>query len=41
MLAKFKRIIYENHDITVRFKWRGKNDIGELILIRGIAENEC
>lgn len=29
ILAKFKRVIYENHDITVRFKWRNENDIGE------------
>ncbi|EME39988.1 hypothetical protein DOTSEDRAFT_178867 [Dothistroma septosporum NZE10] len=27
LLAKFKRVIYENHDITVRFKWRNENDI--------------
>lgn len=29
LLHSFKRIIYENHDLTVRFKWRNPNDIGE------------
>ena len=28
LLAKFRRIIYENHELTVRFKWRNENDIG-------------
>lgn len=27
LLAKFKRSIHENHDLTVRFKWRNENDI--------------
>jgi alpha-ketoglutarate-dependent taurine dioxygenase len=27
LLAKFMRMITENHDLTVRFKWRNKNDI--------------
>jgi alpha-ketoglutarate-dependent taurine dioxygenase len=27
LLAKFKRMIVENHDLTVRFKWRNPNDI--------------
>lgn len=29
LLEKFYRTILENHDLTVRFKWRNKNDIGE------------
>ena len=29
LIKKFTDIIYQNHDITVRFKWRNKNDIGE------------
>lgn len=28
LIKKFTNIIYRNHDITVRFKWRNKNDIG-------------
>ncbi|KAK4497451.1 hypothetical protein PRZ48_011902 [Zasmidium cellare] len=27
LLASFKNVIYENHDLTVRFKWRNENDI--------------
>lgn len=27
LLAKFMRMITENHDLTVRFKWRNPNDI--------------
>jgi alpha-ketoglutarate-dependent taurine dioxygenase len=27
LLEKFKRVIYENHDLTVRFKWRNENDL--------------
>lgn len=27
LLAKFQRMIVENHDLTVRFKWRNANDI--------------
>ncbi|KAF2180866.1 taurine dioxygenase family protein [Zopfia rhizophila CBS 207.26] len=27
LLAKFKRIIYENHDLQVRFKWKNDNDL--------------
>ena len=30
LLKKFVGVIYENHDITVRFKWRNENDIGKL-----------
>lgn len=33
LLAKFKRSIHENHDLTVRFKWRNENDIGESNLV--------
>jgi len=29
LLAKFGRIVRENHDLQVRFKWRNANDIGE------------
>lgn len=29
LLAKFKQIIYESHDLQVRFKWRNQNDIGK------------
>lgn len=29
LLKKFVSVIYENHDITVRFKWRNQNDIGK------------
>ncbi len=28
LLAKFKRMITENHDLQVRFKWRNANDLG-------------
>lgn len=29
LLQKFYRMILDNHDLTVRFKWRNKNDIGK------------
>ena len=29
ILKKFVSVIYENHDLTVRFKWRNENDIGK------------
>jgi alpha-ketoglutarate-dependent taurine dioxygenase len=29
LLASFKRRILDSHDLTVRFKWRNENDIGE------------
>lgn len=29
LLALFKRRILDAHDLTVRFKWRNENDIGE------------
>jgi alpha-ketoglutarate-dependent taurine dioxygenase len=29
LLKEFVSVIYENHDITVRFKWRNENDIGK------------
>jgi hypothetical protein len=29
LLALFKRRILDSHDLTVRFKWRNENDIGE------------
>lgn len=34
VLKKFYRTIIENHDLTVRFKWRNEHDIGESLLIR-------
>lgn len=27
LLKRFREVILENHDLTVRFKWRGENDI--------------
>ena len=30
LIKKFTDVILQNHDIQVRFKWRNKNDIGEL-----------
>jgi alpha-ketoglutarate-dependent taurine dioxygenase len=30
LLAKFYKVILDNHDIQVRFKWRNPNDIGKL-----------
>ncbi len=30
LLAKFRTVITENHDLQVRFKWRNENDIGML-----------
>ena len=29
LLDKFTQMIIQNHDLTVRFKWRNENDIGE------------
>lgn len=29
ILARFRRMIQDNHDLQVRFKWRNPNDIGE------------
>lgn len=31
LLDKFYRLILDNHDLTVRFRWRNKNDIGKSI----------
>lgn len=28
LLAKFLNVIYENHELQVRFKWRSENDLG-------------
>ncbi|KAJ4322334.1 hypothetical protein N0V94_002443 [Neodidymelliopsis sp. IMI 364377] len=28
LLAKFLNVIYENHDLQVRFKWKSENDLG-------------
>lgn len=32
LLARFKSIVIENHDLQVRYKWRNKNDLGKLYL---------
>jgi alpha-ketoglutarate-dependent taurine dioxygenase len=32
LLAKFRRMVAENHDLQVRFKWRNEHDIGECFL---------
>lgn len=29
LLALFKRRVHDSHDLTVRFKWRNENDIGQ------------
>ena len=29
LLKKFYNIILENHDLTVRFKWKNENDFGK------------
>ena len=31
LLKKFYDVILNNHDLTVRFKWRNENDLGESI----------
>jgi hypothetical protein len=31
LLAKFKRMIAESHDLQVRFKWRNQHDIGRVL----------
>ncbi len=33
LLKKFKRVITENHDLQVRFKWRNENDLGEFFSV--------
>lgn len=33
LLAKFRSLIIENHDLQVRFKWRNPNDIGKIFFI--------
>lgn len=33
LLDRFLRVVTENHDLTVRFKWRNKNDIGKSFYI--------
>jgi len=30
LIERFTNVIYKNHDIQVRFKWRNENDIGKL-----------
>lgn len=30
LLAKFKQMVMENHDLQVRFKWRNENDLGTI-----------
>ena len=34
LLRKFYSMILQNHDLTVRFKWRNKNDMGRLHPLR-------
>lgn len=29
LIKRFTNVIYQNHDLTVRFKWRNKNDFGK------------
>lgn len=29
LLEWFLRLLVENHDLQVRFKWEGENDVGE------------
>lgn len=42
LLDRFYRVILDNHDITVRFRWRNKNDIGESILfLESTQYSEC
>ena len=31
LLAKFKQLVAENHDLQVRFKWRNQNDLGNRV----------
>lgn len=33
LLQWFLDLVYKNHDLTVRLKWKNKNDIGELPLV--------
>jgi alpha-ketoglutarate-dependent taurine dioxygenase len=33
LLKKFRSVITENHDLQVRLKWRGENDLGELFAL--------
>lgn len=33
LLALFKNTVYENHYLTVRFKWRNSNDLGTLVCL--------
>lgn len=33
LLDRFHRVILDNHDVTVRFKWRNTNDIGKFFYI--------
>lgn len=39
LLQKFYRVILDNHDLTVRFKWRNKNDIGEFSALGNLLFN--
>jgi alpha-ketoglutarate-dependent taurine dioxygenase len=33
LLEKLKRVIFQNHDLQVRFKWKNDNDLGELLIL--------
>lgn len=39
LLGWFLDLVYKNHDLQVRFKWRSKNDIGEFLTFGG--EGRC
>lgn len=36
LLKSFRRIVLDNHDLTVRFKWTSDNDIGMSICKEGL-----
>jgi alpha-ketoglutarate-dependent taurine dioxygenase len=38
LLDRFYRLILDNHDLQVRFKWRNKNDIGKILPVFAIGE---
>ncbi len=41
LLAKFKRMITENHDLQVRFKWRNANDLGTSYSCVGLLDGSA
>lgn len=40
LLDRFYRLILDNHDLQVRFRWRNKNDIGEFPAVCHIVDAE-